>query len=410
MAAPDDEHDFQIDQYVPSSQNRPRNDDSVMRLLIARQEGRNNHRGMVKNVSSRASSEPGFGTEQRQKPGGEAEKMKTPPPTALPTIRGPELSLMHLECQSNDAEEVFTAVVDAVTSMPNTDFVTFPGKAKVIGNYYDSCTYCEFLLGIYSLEDGDEEKTVIDMRRMTGMAFAFDSLFRLMAKSLTDANVVVNEDDEEESSELDFLLSDDEDEEIEEQEASSLAKGAFLRLSYDPQLVSVWVQRMKNRSNEDQLHVGGLMAHNSHDEDNLRIMLETEQDEIKKMLKEKLVDNQHIAALAFFLSKFLENITHMVEAFVDNELLVQVLVVLSQWRLYQAKKDLEVTESRGVMRNLCQVLNNTLKANPEMFNETLGLNPVDPHVKSNYLTFIQEDNAEDEEFYDALRHIVEFKE
>lgn len=396
MAAPDD---FEFED-VP--QTRQIKDENLLKYLSQRNESRNYDRSVAKSVPQHM-EEQGFAddAQTRSKSGG--PQMKDAP--VLNTIRTAELSLMHLLCTSDDPQENYEAVVRQVTELTNTDFVQYPDTAKILGNFYDACNYSEYLVSVFSHEE--TEKVVLDFRRMTGHAFAFDSFFRTLKKSLAENEVVEVDEDEEESSDFDFS-DDDEDDKEEEPEQSYLQQGAFLKLSYDPNLVSVWVQRMKTRSSEDQLHVAGLMGHNSQDPTNLEIMLDNQRDEIREMLNEKLAsDSQINCALTFFLCKFLQNISNYDRDFVDDDLLKAVLNTLQKWCPgNSSQKDFEVHESRGVVRCLTQVLNNTLDAKSTNFDEYVRMYCSDQDSKSLFQEFVKEEVGPEEHFR-ALNYIID---
>jgi len=285
-----------------------------------------------------------------QKPGG-------PEKTNVPSVRPSELSLMRCNLQSKDGVDVKQMWSDISMSVKKMDNIDPMQDAwAMMGNVYDHGNHCEFLLGLYEVE----KKHVLDFKRMSGDGFVMDGFFRNVKNNLPKE---YRAEDEVEADGSDDVFEDYSDEEEDGDE--ELTSYGYLQLSYDKNLVSSWVEKIKTRHMEDQNHIMGLMAYNAFHEENLKIIVEEGGKQLKDLITRKL-EESNSAALVRNTSALAAQMTKvdMGENAYNADFVISVFEAMTHWVPGNARKNeadaitFDITESRETVNNLIQVLYN----------------------------------------------------
>jgi len=285
---------------------------------------------------------------------------------SMPKIRANNLSLMHCNLNSKlNVQDMWNDVSKTVESLENVD----PMKDiwAMMGNVYDHGNYCEFLLAMYQLENGGP---VLDFKRMSGDGFVMDGFYRNVIASLQETNkeliVGVEETDGDEPFD-DY--SDDEDSEDgrDSEENTHLSNYGYLQLSYDPNLVPSWVEKIKTRHVEDKNHMMGLMAYNASNKQNLDIIVEKGGKNLRDLCMLQL-EESNSAALVRNTSALVKAVTSVDackndgydEDFVESIFVAMVYWVPNNGRRNQqtGSSSFDITESREAVDNLVAALYN----------------------------------------------------
>jgi len=284
--------------------------------------------------------------------------------TRIPTLRPSELSLMH--CNLNDSlnmEDLWRDVSGTVKGLRNVD--PMEDLWSMMGNVYDHGNYCEFLLGMYKVE----EKPVLDFKRMSGDGFVMDTFYRNVIQELLKANSELIVDVEEDDG--DDVFEDYSDDETEDDgrdsEGADLTSYGYLQLSYDENLVTSWIEKIETRHVEDKNHMMGLMAYNALHEENLEIIVRKGGKNLRDLTK-LMFEESNSAALVRNTSALVKAVTSVEaskehgydEAFVES-----VFEAMHYWVPNNGRKNkqnasatFEITESRETVTNLVDTLFN----------------------------------------------------
>jgi hypothetical protein len=298
-----------------------------------------------------------FNRDQQYQKSGPANKM-------IPTLRPSELSLMH--CNLNDSlnmDDMWKDVSGTVKGLRNVD--PMEDLWAMMGNVYDHGNYCEFLLGMYKVE----EKPVLDFKRMSGDGFVMDTFYRNVIQELLKANSELIVDVEEDDG--DDVFEDYSDDETEDDgrdsEGADLTSYGYLQLSYDESLVTSWIEKIETRHVEDKNHMMGLMAYNALHEENLEIIVRKGGKNLRDLTK-LLFEESNSAALVRNTSALVKAVTSVEaskehgydEAFVES-----VFEAMHYWVPNNGRKNkqnasatFEITESRETVTNLVDTLFN----------------------------------------------------
>lgn len=289
-----------------------------------------------------------------------------PENTRIPTLRPSELSLMH--CHLNDSlnmEDMWKDVSGTVFSLPNID--PMEDMWAMMGNVYDHGNHCEFLLGMYKVE----EKPVLDFKRMSGDGFVMDTFYRMVLRSLMETNSELIVDVEEDDG--DDVFDDYSDDETEDDGRDSegvvdhLTSYGYLQLSYDENLVSSWIEKIKTRHVEDKNHMMGLMAYNASHKENLEIIVRKGGKDLRDLTK-LLFEESNSAALVRNTSALVAEVTSVdasKEHGYDEAFVESVFEAMHYWVPNNGRKNkqnasatFEITESRETVENLVKTLFN----------------------------------------------------
>lgn len=302
-----------------------------------------------------------------------------------PTLPKAGLGLMNIALlPQKGADALWQVVSSVVKGLPNTDPIFDDNMKRTIGNFYQHGNYCEFLLGLYTVE----ESPVVDFKRMSGDGFVMDAFFRAVQSGLAEKGVTEAVPEESEDDLTDFYSDNDTDDE----DLDFLKPGGYLQLKYDPKLVNSWINKMKSRHIEDQNHMMGLMAHNAGNAANLDIMVKQGGNSLCQLCTSLLEESMN-AALARNTSVLVRELSTKVEF--DSKFLEALFVALQQWVPNNGrKKQFEITESREATLNLVQTLHNLKSMEDEMRNQLESLDAEDIDNVTSYLnTLEQNDNV-----------------
>lgn len=288
-----------------------------------------------------------------------SSKVAASPGATIPSIRQNQLSLMHVNLNSQKSvEEMWTSVSYVVQNLPNVDPMFDEKLKKIIGNVYEAGSYCEYLVGLYSVE----KQPVLDFKRLCGDGFVMDSFYRAVKDSLRNTDLVFIKEDEEETEDgddvFDCYSSDEEEEAVEPEEEKYLRPNGYLQLSYDKNLVKTWIDKIKTRHVEDKNHMMGLMAHNATHEANLKIIIEKGGKDLIALCKKQLTSGKN-AALVRNTSALIKQIASKSTDW-NIDCVTAMLEAMVFWVPNNGRKNkgktFEVTESREAVMNLVESL------------------------------------------------------
>lgn len=334
-----------------------------------------------------------------------------PGSSGIPTLRKSDLSLMHCKLNGDiDANQMWKDVSGMVDKLPNVD----PMKDlwAMMGNVYDHGNYCEFLMGMYEVEN----EPVLDFKRMSGDGFVMDGFFRAVKKSLVDAGKDLIIDVEEDDGDGDFDdYSDDESDEDgkDSEENAHLSSYGYLQLSYDENLVPSWIEKIKTRHVEDKNHMMGLMAYNSSHKENLEIIVRKGGKDLRNLSKLLLLESAS-AALVRNTSALVSTVTSVDECAedgYDEEFVEAVFDAMHYWVPNNGRKNqqkatasFEITESRETVNNLVKTLFNLKKfVSVEQITAKAAL--LKDEQKSNIVAYLKKQASTDP--VNFLLHVLE---
>jgi len=282
-----------------------------------------------------------------------------------------ELSLMHVKFQPGSrAEDMWQNVSSVVDELANVDPIVDKKLMRLVGNYYQAGNYCEFLVGLYKTP----QNPVVDFKRLCGDGFVMDAFYRQVRDGLRARKVIVEDplvqDDMADDDVFDCYSSDEEDAAEqpvapkEDPDDKYLHPNGFLQLSYDENLVSMWIEKIRTRHIEDKNHMMGLMAHNASHPENLQIIIRKGGEDLVKLCRTILESENNSAAVPL-----LRNTSALVMLLAEHtnlwtqDCVDAMFEAMTFWvpgnngRKEEAKTGaFEVTESRETVRNLVQTL------------------------------------------------------
>lgn len=287
-----------------------------------------------------------------------------PQNSGIPTLRPSELSLMH--CNLNDSmnmEDMWKDVSGTVKGLKDID--PMEDMWALMGNVYDHGNYCEFLLGMYQVE----QKPVLDFKRMSGDGFVMDTFYRKVIQELVKTNQQLIVDVEEDDG--DDVFEDYSDDETEDDgrdsEGADLTSYGYLQLSYDENLVTSWIEKIKTRHVEDKNHMMGLMAYNALHEENLEIIVRKGGKDLRDLTKNQFEETRNAALVrnTSALVKAVTSVEASKEHGYDADFVESIFEAMHFWVPNNGRKDkqnasatFEITESRETVTNLVDTLFN----------------------------------------------------
>lgn len=322
----------------------------------------------------------------------------TPQNSKIPTLRPGELSLMHCNLNGDlDFKDMWKDISGNVRNLPNVD----PMKDlwAMMGNVYDHGNYCEFLLGMYEVEN----KPVLDFKRMSGDGFVMDGFFRNVKKSLMEANKELIIDVEEDDGDDVFEdYSDDESVDGKDSEDNAhLTSYGYLQLSYDENLVASWIEKIKTRHVEDKNHMMGLMAYNASHNENLEIIVRKGGKDLRDLTR-LLLEESNSAALVRNTSALVAAVTSVDDCRGDGydaAFIEAIFEAMHYWvpnngrkNTQKASATFEITESRETVANLVQTIYN-LKSFVSEDDITKKANLLKDEQKSNIVAYLKKQDS-----------------
>lgn len=281
-------------------------------------------------------------------------------------MRVNEVSLMHVNLKPDGSySDMWSNVSGVVNDLKNVDPIVDSKLKRAIGNFYQAGNYCEFLIGLYEVQ----QNPVVDFKRLCGDGFVMDSFYRQVRDGLSEGKFVAETDDwtKEEDTEDVFncYSSDEEEEAAPNKDDEYLHPTGYLQLSYDENLVNMWIEKIDTRHIEDKNHMMGLMAHNAEHPDNLKIIINKGGDDLIRLCKNVLESENNSAAVPL-----VRNTSCLVKQLAENtdmwtaDCVDAMIEAMTFWvpgpdngRKEQAKTGaFEVTESRETVRNLVDTL------------------------------------------------------
>merc|ERR1719219_2317749 len=232
---------------------------------------------------------------------------------------------------------------------------------SIMGNVYDHGNHCEFLLGMYQVE----EQPVLDFKRMSGDGFVMDTFYHSVLKKLgAEQPQLIDPISDDDADFNDY--SDDESEEV-KSEDDQLTSYGYLQLSYDENLVTSWIEKIKTRHVEDKNHMMGLMAYNALHEENLEIIVRKGGKDLRDLTK-LLFEESNSAALVRNTSALVKAVTSVdasKEHGYDEAFVESVFEAMHYWVPNNGRKNkqnasatFEITESREPVTSLVDTLFN----------------------------------------------------
>jgi hypothetical protein len=322
----------------------------------------------------------------------------TPQNSKIPILRPGELSLMHCNLNGDlDFKDMWKDISGNVRNLPNVD----PMKDlwAMMGNVYDHGNYCEFLLGMYEVEN----KPVLDFKRMSGDGFVMDGFFRNVKKSLMEANKELIIDVEEDDGDDVFEdYSDDESVDGKDSEDNAhLTSYGYLQLSYDENLVASWIEKIKTRHVEDKNHMMGLMAYNASHNENLEIIVRKGGRDLRDLTR-LLLEESNSAALVRNTSALVAAVTSVDDCSGDGydaAFIEAIFEAMHYWvpnngrkNTQKASATFEITESRETVANLVQTIYN-LKSFVKEDDITKKANLLKDEQKSNIVAYLKKQDS-----------------
>lgn len=277
---------------------------------------------------------------------------------SMPSMRQHELSLMHVNLKSDKSVgDMWSSISNVVQNLPDVDPMFDETLKRLIGNKYQAGNYCEFLVGLYEVQ----ERPVLDFKRLCGDGFVMDSFFTSVKENCKKVGIVDEEDEETEDGDddvFDCYSSDDDSDEESPEDEKYLRPNGFLQLSYDENLVKTWIEKIKTRHIEDKNHMMGLMAHNATLEANLKIIMNKGGKELIKLCQH-LLESSSSAALVRNTSALVKELANVSSDW-DVDCITAMLEAMTFWVPNNGRKDeenaktFEVTESRETVNNLVE--------------------------------------------------------
>lgn len=270
-----------------------------------------------------------------------------------------EVSIMHAKLVNKPIEDMWTDVKDVIEGLDNVDPIVNEELKRLIGNCYQAGSYCEFLVGLYQVQDSP----ILDFRRLCGDGFVMDSFYRKVREELHKTDCLQDEDvplDMEDEGVFDCYS--DSETEVDDTEDTYLEPNGFLQLSFDENLVNMWIEKINTRHIEDKNHMMGLMAHNALHPENLAIIVRQGGEKLVELCKAVLESENNSAAVPLVrntsaLVKELADKTDMwTEDCVASMFEAMTFWVPNNGRKEETKRTFEVTESRETVKNLVETL------------------------------------------------------
>jgi len=295
----------------------------------------------------------------------------------VPTAAQSDLSLMNLTSTFGllDAKELHEQVYDAISSVEECDLTEL--SYAVLGCKYDKNRQVEFLVACFAV-DGELK---IDMKRMYGDGLLMSRFYEEIKSKLEERDVVHAT---EEDSEIEFEYSASDEESGEDGDDYEHLQLGYLHIEYDPEIVGAWMKKIEERHDEDQLHIGGLMAHNASNEQNLNIIVNKGGTKLRELITNKL-ENSNIAALVRFTAVLAKHVTRHPESkkqgYDKEHFLLSVFDAMKYWcpgkegpsKNRQQSTKFEILESRETLMNLVQTIYN--------LGQTMKIIPTETLVK-----------------------------
>jgi len=305
---------------------------------------------------------------------------------ACPQRKQEDVGLMNLELQVNQsAEATWEQVVNMFTRLQNCDPMV--ETYSMMGNYYVRGTFCEFLVGMFQV---DGSKKVLDFKRMSGSGFVLDSFFRTSKEGL-QADGLINKEDEDDDGDAvwdDGVYSDGSDDE-------GMDTYGFLQFSYDPSLVTSWIEKIKVRHVEDKNHIMGLLAYNANNDKNLEIIVREGGTNLRDMCLLQF-EESNSAALVRNTAALVAKVTTVPEAKnhgYDADFVTTVMYTIVDWcpkphvRKLNGRSNFEISESRETVMFLLEFLENVKEWVGEdvILEKASALKPEDRAMINNFL-------------------------
>jgi len=287
---------------------------------------------------------------------------KAPAQPQIPKASPKDLGLMQLTSKINDPVKLIKEVRETIANLKNCDLTAV--EYYVYGAKYINCCSVEYLVGCFKV--GEELK--IEMKRMCGGGFEMAHFYSELKSELEQRDVVYKSEEDSESEFVDYDESEDES-----GEADDGLDHNYLQLRYDRKIVGLWLSKIEHRSQEDQLHMAGLLAYNASNKENLTIIVEEGREKLKDMIRTKLENSRNVALVRFTAllaqhvttheeckkhgydeKRWLESIFDAVQYWVPK--LPQYRTTLSANQHQSTKFD--VTESRETVGSLIETIYN----------------------------------------------------
>jgi len=284
---------------------------------------------------------------------------KAPAQPAIPKASPKDLGLMHLTSKIDDPVKLIKEVRETISSLKNCDLTAI--EYYVYGVKYIRGCSVEYLVGCFKV--GEELK--IEMKRMCGGGFEMAALYSELKSELEQRDVVHKSEEDSESEFVDYDESEDES-----GEADDGLDHNYLQLRYDRKIVGTWLSKIEHRSQEDQIHMVGMLAYNASNKENLKIIVEEGGSKLKDMIRTKLENSRNVA-LVRFTSLLAQHVTTHEECkkhgYDEKRFLESIFDGVQYWspkkrttlsaNQHQSTK-FDVTESRETVRSLIETIYN----------------------------------------------------
>lgn len=263
-------------------------------------------------------------------------------------------------------------------------------EAKVVsGNFYKNTQDCSFLASVASLASGEEEenRSVVDVRRIQGDAFALNDFFKVLRKHLIEADLVEPEDelmgdDDDDMMEdySDLFMSEDEGEDdfgdkLNNDLALPTSLDPFnhmMDFSYDPDMLYMMIEDFKDTHQEEKQYYMSMLSHNAQLETNRQLILQEERhSQVKELIEHQLglARDRSSASLTRNTCVFLKNLACDLK--IDEAIVKAALEAMGEWcpgsrtqNVSEEEEDSvigELSGSRQSMIEICQFFQQVLK-------------------------------------------------
>jgi len=351
------------------------------------------------------------------------EKATMVVPTKVPEREIEHSTLkLNITHENKNDENIYKQLKEIIDGLPSADPIYHEQNRSVFGNYYKHGNHCEFMCQLFAAQKA--KNRFLDFKRLTGDGFVLDTFFNVIRGELTSRKLLHPSDVRVPIKPVDLVsedwYEDSEDEAYDSEEFELLKPGGFLQLKHDVELIDFWCTKLKEQKDlRDMNHVVGLMAHNSQDKQNLKIMMDTNADGIINCIDMIFADCKfNDAALVRNTSVLLRSIlSSKIETKKQwNENTIKLLSkTIAKWAP-RSKKDInvletaEVDESRETVFNLSvclELLSNRLKI-PFINVQKILLKELskDSNLKKDLITFTKTGKP-DLKFLDTILNLIE---
>lgn len=212
----------------------------------------------------------------------------------FPTLQPVDLTFSLLKCYTTDSPaHLWTSVLSFFANCPLVDFEVNSETKALFGNCYKNMQVCLFLVSVATLEEDEQKKSVVDVKRLAGDAFLLQELFEEMKSELRETVFLEEkeDDDYDEASSSEEVDSEDEEcafpffEDVSNTSEVPDFENEIIRFENDLGLLDMMLNNYDDVHLEEKNHFMSMLAHTSQVEDNKSLMVkETYVDKVKQLI------------------------------------------------------------------------------------------------------------------------------